>query len=270
MPALSRIAASALAWSSAEITGLRTRRRRSSLSSSMRLKRSEIALDLVELPLVLGKLEERGGIAPRHARHHRIVGCHVNALAREQTENCSSAPRRPGQAKRACRRCRRRPHSRAPRIAWAAERSNPRACVWNAAGKRGHCLRHCPQRRSHLRHTIRVAESDRSTERQASQRSRRGHAEASGVQGEVLPSKTSQEEFAHVHMQASYCRSALWRWLSPFGPARSRSGCTDNLAAERSPRRMPLTPGAVGVSVSRLRPVAAGDRAHGSGSAPAS
>ena len=30
-----------------------------------------------ELPLVLGKLEECGGIAPRHARHHRIVGCHV-------------------------------------------------------------------------------------------------------------------------------------------------------------------------------------------------
>ena len=36
MPALARSAVSALAWSSAEITGLRTRRRRSWLSSNMR------------------------------------------------------------------------------------------------------------------------------------------------------------------------------------------------------------------------------------------
>ena len=41
------------------------------------LKRRQIALDLRELPLILGKLEECGGIAPRHARHHRIIGCHV-------------------------------------------------------------------------------------------------------------------------------------------------------------------------------------------------
>ena len=48
------------------------------------LERGEVALDLLQLPLVLGKLEQRDGIAPGHARHHGIVARHVIALVREQ------------------------------------------------------------------------------------------------------------------------------------------------------------------------------------------
>src|SRR5262249_34961348 len=39
----------------------------------------------IELPALLGKLEQGGRIAPGHALHHGIVARHVLALAREQT-----------------------------------------------------------------------------------------------------------------------------------------------------------------------------------------
>ena len=81
MPALLEQGRQRRGWSSAEITGLRTSRRKSSLVVQHGLEGFDVGLDRLDLPLILGQLEQRGGVAPRHARHHGIVGRHVKSLA---------------------------------------------------------------------------------------------------------------------------------------------------------------------------------------------
>ena len=84
MPALSTMAAVALACCSAEKTGERTRRRRSSEPCSISSKAAEIALDIVQGTVRHGELEQGGrrsgrrrpmwNPVPKRLRHPRIVG----------------------------------------------------------------------------------------------------------------------------------------------------------------------------------------------------
>src|SRR4029079_16590475 len=88
-------------------------------------QRGEVALDLLELPLLFCKLEQRGSIASCHARHHGIVVArHVIALVREQMGK--PRLRRVSRALgKACDRWRRYPLL-APRIPCAAGHINRR------------------------------------------------------------------------------------------------------------------------------------------------
>ena len=157
-------------------------------------------------------------------------------------------------------------HSRAPRIAWATGRSNHRACVWNAAGRRGRRLR--PARARVSTFATRFAYAEQIARRSVGPRNVHAAVMPRPPRtGEVLPSKTKQEECAHVQ-QASYCRSAPWPLAFAVGPAE---------AAPAAPTTSPLgkvrsecgDASAVGIRGTAATG-AAGDRARGSGSAPAS
>ena len=79
MPALSSTASSAFACSSAENTGLRTRRVRSGLDADQRVERLEIGLHLVDGFALERELEQRGGVTPRHAGNDSVFACHADA-----------------------------------------------------------------------------------------------------------------------------------------------------------------------------------------------
>ena len=76
MPALSRMAASALRCSSAPNTGLRTSRLRSALSAISASNAFEIGLDRVDGLVFERELEQGGGIAASHAGNDRVFACH--------------------------------------------------------------------------------------------------------------------------------------------------------------------------------------------------
>ena len=85
MPALSSTAASALACSSAENTGLRTSRFRSALSAQHGVESVEIGLDRVDGFLVARQLEQGRCITAGHSRNGRIFSSHRRALFSCQT-----------------------------------------------------------------------------------------------------------------------------------------------------------------------------------------
>ena len=75
-----RMASSALSWSSAENTGLRTSRSRSGLSAISASNSRERLGDGVGLALVLGEREQGGGVAARDSRNDRVVLCQARHL----------------------------------------------------------------------------------------------------------------------------------------------------------------------------------------------
>ena len=77
MPALSSTAASALACSSAENTGERTRRVQVRARRDQRVERLQISLDLVDGVALERQLEQRGRITPRHAGNDAAFACHA-------------------------------------------------------------------------------------------------------------------------------------------------------------------------------------------------
>ena len=194
MPAFSRTAPSALAWSSAEITGLRTSRRRSSLASSMAWKAFRSPSTSASLPLILGKLEQRGSIAPRHARHHGIVGRHVELSSRKRREN--ARPRRASRAKRKSLRATLPPPILRPAHTMRRRRSNHARVYGMPHAKAAGCPS-WPRRGLSFATRIRLAEPDARRSVRALERS---------VGGSVARGKSSQDqsplrnkECAHVH-----------------------------------------------------------------------
>ena len=83
MPARSSTPESARVCSSAENTGLRSRRARSATSATSASKRSRSTLTAIDGVLLARELEQRGRVAARHAGNDCVFACHVDLLFRQ-------------------------------------------------------------------------------------------------------------------------------------------------------------------------------------------